>query len=90
MEKYNGWTNYATWRINLEMFDGMPVEDFEWMRTWQALQDYAEDYIIETTPEGLGRDYALAFLSEVNWNEIAKHYENEWLAANLSEFAPQD
>ena len=20
--KYNGWTNYATWRVNLEMFDG--------------------------------------------------------------------
>ena len=20
--KYNGWTNYATWRINLEVFDG--------------------------------------------------------------------
>ena len=19
---YNGWTNYATWRVNLEMFDG--------------------------------------------------------------------
>ena len=20
-EKYNGWTNYATWRVRLEMFD---------------------------------------------------------------------
>ncbi len=20
--KYNGWTNYATWRVNLEIFDG--------------------------------------------------------------------
>ena len=20
-ETYNGWTNYATWRVNLEMFD---------------------------------------------------------------------
>ena len=25
-DKYNGWTNYATWRVNLEMFDGQPVE----------------------------------------------------------------
>ena len=23
---YNGWTNYATWRVNLELFDG----DNEW------------------------------------------------------------
>ena len=22
MEKFNGWTNYSTWRVNLEMFDG--------------------------------------------------------------------
>ena len=22
MSKYNGWTNYATWRIDLEIFDG--------------------------------------------------------------------
>ena len=22
MEKYNGWTNYATWRVNLEILDG--------------------------------------------------------------------
>ena len=21
-EKYNGWSNYATWRIHLEIFDG--------------------------------------------------------------------
>jgi hypothetical protein len=21
-ETYNGWTNYATWRVNLEIFDG--------------------------------------------------------------------
>jgi hypothetical protein len=26
--KYNGWTNYATWRINLEVFDGLELEDF--------------------------------------------------------------
>ena len=24
-EKYNGWTNYATWRVNLEIFDGMDI-----------------------------------------------------------------
>jgi len=21
--EYNGWTNYATWRVNLEIFDGI-------------------------------------------------------------------
>jgi hypothetical protein len=23
---YNGWTNYATWRIHLEIFDGMSLD----------------------------------------------------------------
>ena len=27
-ETYNGWTNYETWRVNLEMLDGMGCEDF--------------------------------------------------------------
>ena len=24
---YNGWTNYATWRVNLEIFDGLTARD---------------------------------------------------------------
>ena len=67
---YNGWTNYATWRVNLEMFDG---------GDWQGcdadmLKLSAEEWIEETSTEGLARDYAMAFLSEVNWHEIAVHY----------------
>jgi hypothetical protein len=27
--KYNGWTNYETWRVNLEIFDGISGEDFD-------------------------------------------------------------
>lgn len=81
MEKqtYNGWTNYATWRVNLEVFDGQDHSD-----TWcgfsdvydlsQALKDYVEKTLIhEMTPDGLAKDYALAFLSDVNWYEIAEH-----------------
>ena len=68
--KYNGWTNYATWRINLELFDGS--EQF-----WSAdsARDFVEEIIIDSTPEGVARDYALAFISDVNWHEIAEHYE---------------
>ena len=25
---YNGWSNYETWRINLEMFDGLDASDY--------------------------------------------------------------
>lgn len=79
MEKYNGWTNYATWRVNLEMFDGSTAEDVTGSRDMsigelrEALKDYAETLIEETTQPGLGRDYAYAFINGVNWHEIAEH-----------------
>ena len=70
--KYNGWTNYATWRVNLEMFDG---SDCYWTET--SAREFVEEIIIESTPEGIARDYALAFISDVNWHEIAEHYQPE-------------
>jgi hypothetical protein len=73
MEKtYNGWTNYATWRVNLELFDG---SEEAW--TAESAKDFAEEIIYSTTSEGVASDYALAFLSEVNWYEIAEHYNEE-------------
>ena len=75
---YNGWTNYATWRVNLEIFDDFRVMDEELMddvyELSQYLRETAEVYIEDSsTEDGLARDYALAFLSDVNWFEIAKH-----------------
>ena len=74
---YNGWTNYATWRVNLELFDDFRVMDKELMDDTYVLSKYlretAEVYIEDSSTDGLARDYALAFLSDVNWYEIAKH-----------------
>ena len=73
-EKYNGWTNYATWRVRLEMFDGdfASDNDLDAYDLGQSLRDMAEEMISEQS-EGLAQDYALAFLAEVNWREIAEH-----------------
>ena len=77
--KYNGWTNYATWRVNLEMFDAMTVHDFSIDESTdvhgfaEILKDWAEEYIEESSQPGYARSYALAFLSDVNWREIADH-----------------
>lgn len=74
---YNGWTNYATWRVNLEIFDGMNARDITGRAVpviselKDALRELAEETIESTSGEGLARDYALAFLSDVNWWEIA-------------------
>lgn len=70
MEKYNGWTNYQTWRVHLEMFDGCIYNDGKIDADW--CKDCALE-LIEAQSEGLARDYALFFLVDVDWEEIAIH-----------------
>jgi hypothetical protein len=72
MSNYNGWTNYATWRVNLEMFDG-----YEGTLSADTAREIVEEYIEGSSVEGLARDYALAFIADVNWSEIAAHYQEE-------------
>jgi len=70
-ETYNGWTNYATWRVNLEIFDGLYSDMEDEKFTPEGCKDYAED-IIGESGESLTLDYAMAFLGDVNWYEIAE------------------
>jgi len=70
----NGWTNYATWRVNLEMIDGnedLAGYDAEELKDWCA-------EIIDQQGELLARDYAHAFLHNVNWYEIANHLREQY------------
>ena len=69
---YNGWANYATWRVNLEIFDGS-----EGPYDHHSAKEFAEEIVYATSSDGLARDYALAFLQDVNWHEIAEHYQDE-------------
>ena len=99
-EKYNGWTNYATWRVGLEIINDMRLDDFgvecnfptDESRSYgrqydgedmidpsdlaDAMRSYVEEHIEETS-EGIAKDYALAFLSDVNWYELAEHMIQE-------------
>ena len=83
--KYNGWTNYATWRVNLEMFDGFdPRLDDDQVYTVPELADYMKETAIQIIEEdcpsngGLAYDYAMAFLDDVNWFEIANNKIEEY------------
>ena|SRR3990167_10251647 len=79
---YNGWTNYATWRVKLEIFDGTEFvkEDFapEEEKLTIAdlannLKNVAEQAVTEdNTNQSLAASYALAFLDDVNYYEIAE------------------
>ena len=88
---YNGWTNYETWRVNLEIFDGLEKEEmFDLgLDAWDlrhVLQDYAEEVVTMSVQDpnapSLALDYAMAFISDVNWYEIAKHMIADYALEN--------
>ena len=75
MTTYNGWTNYATWRVNLVCLESLSDSDFASTNTYELskeIQARIESYVDESSPDGLAKDYALAFLADVNWYEIAE------------------
>ena len=79
-ERHNGWTNYATWRVNLEIIDGI-----DWYECEHVDADYVKELVedavfghgLELKKDLLKDSYANAFLSEVNYHEIAENIINE-------------
>lgn len=78
---YNGWTNYATWRIALEWFGGN--NPFEHIDDASHLAIKLQNYVSESLENMVGErnnlalDYAMAFVDDVNWYEIAEHLITE-------------
>ena len=75
---YNGWTNYATWRINLNILGDIQwVEEEIEILNEEMLEDYVENAVFENNGIsghlGLMEDYARAFLNDVNYREILEH-----------------
>ena len=70
---YNGGSNYAKWRIHLEMFDERVVKgEYDAYKLGLILRKEAEE-VLEQQASGLALSLALSFLDEVNWTEIAYH-----------------
>lgn len=98
--EYNGWTNYATWRINLEIFDDIDTDKYgheiqDGTSAYDLGQDYLKPYVeelieMQVTPlrNNLAESYALAFINDVNWTEIAEHiidtYRENYCCANCN------
>lgn len=86
-ETYNGWEGkgskesaYATWRVALELVDfGYWSEEIDERTCVFTLADRIKDECTEIvcgddhTAERLVTQYALSFLDDVNWYEIAEH-----------------
>ena len=73
--EYNGWTNYATWRVNLEILGDI---EFEEQVSANYLKDLTEECVFEGgATQRIADDYAQAFLSDVNYYEIANHINDD-------------
>jgi hypothetical protein len=84
-ETYNGWSNYATWRVNLEIIDGYEfvkedITSSEDKLSINDIADFLRDNVVENAitqygemrEPSLALDYARAIISEVNFYEIAE------------------
>lgn len=77
MTTYNGYTNYETWKVNLEMIDGLTPNDLcaldpsDTYLVAGALKNYCEE-TLESEGRGLALSFALAFLDDVDWKQIAE------------------
>lgn len=89
---YNGWKNYETWLVNLWLDnDGTSEylrervreeyetrEDFDAHQFGKVISEYVEEVYLEPAGnEGMLADLVNAALSEVDWQEIASHYEED-------------
>ena len=88
--KHCGWTNYATWRINLECFHDNTADDVGLMRdnaedAAQILRDWFENVVMNEYPESMVKSYCQAFVDDVNWREIAQAKVEEMIEAEECE-----
>ena len=86
--KGNRASAYATWRVMLELVSDVQDEIIsEWFdekpRGWD-LANRIEDWVGEIVAgedynqQTLATQYAMAFLDDVNWDEIAEHILADW------------
>lgn len=86
-QEYNGWSNYATWRVQLEIVSDWVNYQLEERLaddepiTAEFLKDYVQVVVINDAEFGqegsLAENYAMAFLDDVDWYELADHANNE-------------
>lgn len=72
-KKHNGYFNYETWRVMLEI-----LGDIEWDADEEVTEDLLEEIVNDVVfnnsveKDCLAADYARSFLSNVNYYELAE------------------
>jgi predicted DNA-binding protein len=90
-QKYNGWTNYATWMVNLHfgnldftddvesgVFDDMDADGIR-CHVASLIKELVKSYLDEVagTDSLFVRDIMNATINDVDWHDIADHYVDD-------------
>lgn len=73
-KEYNGWTNYATWRVQLEFFSGH--DDREWKSPEEMKHSVLWDIKCDNP---IAESFATVFINNANFEEIY----DAWLAEHV-------
>jgi len=85
-DKYNGWTNYATWKANLEFFSELCIKDLakdfnncsytsEFAERLKEL--FTEYCYFEDDHKDIVKGAINYFIDDINFEEIASDYADE-------------
>ena len=78
MEKYNGWTNWETWNVNLWIMndEGLYSAMHQHSQPWTA--ESARDFMLDILPDGTPDMSGVKDYCAVNWEEIAAAWADAW------------
>ena len=76
---YNGYTNYATWRVMTDLKDDYDFpEDIKKTLTANDYKSIVEECLeFDTEADETTLFYALAFLKDVNWHQVCDALKDE-------------
>jgi hypothetical protein len=79
---YNGWTNKETWLVNLWIGDSLSMDQESGFEvTADYIEQLVDDMVCESmsSHNGLIADLLNCALGEIDYHEIAEHYDEEVL-----------
>jgi hypothetical protein len=88
MTRHNGFANYSTWRVKTDVFKDFDLDDWcldmlDSVELAGWMKDHVSEIIEEAAQPGLARDFAMAFIADVNWQELAQTARDEYLQGDL-------
>jgi hypothetical protein len=88
MTRHNGFANYSTWRVKTDVFKDFDLDDWcldmlDSVELAGWMKDHVGEIIEEAAQPGLARGFALAFLADVDWAELAQTAWDEYWQEEL-------